>query len=402
MQQYIRLQNIFIKSYIFIYMDLGGFMINRYAFIAERAKVLLFSVIFSVAALITASNVEANSFLTESDTDFFIQSRGISVKKLLIEFGSSYHVPVIISEKINGVFVGSIKGKTSVQILDQLSRTFNLAWYYDGHSLYVSSANEVVSKLIVPTFIEVEELHKNLAASVNTSSPFNKLELIASSKSIKVSGVPQFVDEVVKVAETMDKLLHQQADEKIIIKVFPLNHASASDTTYSYRDQNIVIPGVVRELNDTLGGTGAIGGSKSGDKGVLPGSGAANGSAESPGLGAAGSAGAGRTSLPRITADSRHNAITIMGQASKMPMYEDLIKQLDKPQQPINISVNIIDVQSGNLNSLGVDWAAAAAIGSGGKISFNNGEVSASGSVSAVIKRFHKFFNSGECIKKSG
>ena len=57
-----------------------------------------------------------------------------------------------------------------------------------------------------------------------------------------------------------------------------------------------------------------------------------------------------------ISADPRLNAIIVHDLESKMPMYEELIKSLDKPSSQVEVSVSIIDVNSEDISRLGVDW----------------------------------------------
>ena len=303
----------------------------------------LFSLWFHTRVLAT--------FLSDSSNGFFLRTHGIAIRDLLILLGKSYHTPVIVSNRVNGIFMGEIKNISSVRILRNLSDEFGLVWYYNGSTLYVNSAQEITSRVFVPNYTSAQRLYDNIKSGINLSSPFNVIELRKFAKSIWVSGTPVFIRDVTSLEQTLDTQQYKQVNNKVEVKVFPLIYNSVKDTKFSYAGKDIIVPGVAKEVNDLLG----------------------SGGQQKEGV-----------SLPKITIDERQNAITIMGLGSKMQMYANLIAQLDKPQKAINVSVKIIDVNVGNLGSLGVEWSYSKQI-TAGRFSFNNTVVSPSGSLSAVL-----------------
>src|SRR5699024_3402181 len=58
----------------------------------------------------------------------------------------------------------------------------------------------------------------------------------------------------------------------------------------------------------------------------------------------------------RIVADSFRNAVIVRDSPERLPMYDQLIKQLDVPQEMVEIEATIIDVNKSKLRELGVDW----------------------------------------------
>jgi type III secretion protein C len=63
-----------------------------------------------------------------------------------------------------------------------------------------------------------------------------------------------------------------------------------------------------------------------------------------------------QTSGARIEADPNLNSVLVRDYADTMPMYQDLITQLDKEPQLVEIQVTIVDVDRSKLNDVGVDW----------------------------------------------
>jgi len=305
-----------------------------------------------------------SSIFADKQSNFFMDSRGIPVKQLMISLGQNYHIPVVVSDQVSGTFVGKLQGMSLLSMLNYLSGEFNLAWYFNGSTLYINSASEVKSTVIVPSYLSAPALYGDIKRSIDLDSPYNKLTLQEASKSIQISGVPQFVNDVESLSSSLDKLLLKKASQKTLVKVFPLRYASAADIDYSYRNQTLKMPGVATQMQQILGSTSG-GGAVSKTKGA-------------------------DSSLPKIIADPRQNAVTVMGLASHMQMYASLVHDLDTPQEPINISVSIIDVEEGDLNSLGVQWAASANVGSG-KVDFNNASMSSSGGTTAVVNDSNNF-----------
>ena len=76
--------------------------------------------------------------------------------------------------------------------------------------------------------------------------------------------------------------------------------------------------------------------------------------------------------LPNITTDSRTNALLIYDDLSYREFYSDLIRDLDRPLQIVELEAMVIDVSSTRMEELGIAWSA---IKKGGKSSlgFNPG-----------------------------
>jgi type III secretion protein C len=65
---------------------------------------------------------------------------------------------------------------------------------------------------------------------------------------------------------------------------------------------------------------------------------------------------AGEQGGARIEADPNLNTVLVRDFESSMPVYQDLIAQLDREPQLVEIQVTIIDVDRSKLNDIGVDW----------------------------------------------
>jgi type III secretion protein C len=67
---------------------------------------------------------------------------------------------------------------------------------------------------------------------------------------------------------------------------------------------------------------------------------------------------------PSIQSDARINAVIVQDSPERMPMYQQLIAQLDVPTPLIEIEALIIDVNTSKLDELGINWGASLRNGS--------------------------------------
>jgi len=299
-------------------------------------------------------------------SDFFMITKGMKLSSLLEAFGSNYGIPMVVDPSVDDIYSGRIESKTPDQILNYLSRSFNLAYYYDGISLYVYKLSQIEQKIVSPQYMQASQISTYLRKMGIKPSRYCSFKKIPQMNALEVSGVPVCVERVTQLATNLDDKVLQQAQNKETIRVFPLRYASASDNVYKYRDQQVTVPGVVTVLQKMAQGH------------ALP----INEGSAKPSR--------SNVALPIFSADPRQNAVVVRGRQANMSLYHDLIVQLDKKQTQIQVSVEIIDVDAGDLNSLGIDWSASAKIGSG-QVSFNTADSTAGGSFSTVVNDTNSF-----------
>lgn len=312
----------------------------------------------SILASVIPGAISAVNWKGEALT---LRTRGTPLKTLFKDFGANYKVPVVVSELIDDVFIGSIENETPDELLDRLSRLYHLAWYFNGDTLYVYKAHQVSSKILTPDNTKSKMLKQYLASQKVTGVPGCKLREMKNISAFEVSGVPACIQRVTTVINEVDQKEKIRSQNKETIRIFPLRYASAADITYKYRTQEVVVPGVVSVL------------SKMRTENSLP---AVDGG-ENIG---------GKT---QFSADPSQNAVLIRSRESNMSIYKDLIEQLDKQNHQIEISVAIIDVDEANLKQLGVDWNMSVDSGAL-SASFNSG-ISDSSYMSSVVSNSGQF-----------
>lgn len=319
-----------------------------------------------VFAAVLAS-CESAMAISLSGPDFFISTRGTKVASVLEDFGANYGVPVIVSREIDDIFVGTLSGLKADATLDQLAKLYNLAWYYDGRALYVYKANEVTSDVLTPGYLRAEDLSGYLEEAGVLDRHYCSLKVINDSNALEVFGVPVCVARVKQIAKSMDDRMLDQAQNQEAVQIFPLRYASASDGSYVYRSQTVVVPGVVSELRE-MSQNRSLPVSSEGGKTL-----------------------ASKASLPTFAADSSRNAVIIRDRKANMELYADLIRQLDQRPIQIEISVAIIDVDAGDVKSLGVDLSGSLTFG-GATVNVNPGGAASDGTFSTTVSNSDDFF----------
>ncbi|WP_084530876.1 EscC/YscC/HrcC family type III secretion system outer membrane ring protein [Burkholderia sp. WSM2232] len=309
--------------------------------------------LLAAASILSAAWGTADAAIALQGADFFVATRGTKVAALLKDFGANYGVPVIVSREVNDTFVGTLKGLGAQAVLDRLSSLYNLAWYFDGRALYVYKAQEVTSEVLAPSYLGTSELSNYLREARVLDGQYCSVRPAGKFNALEVFGVPACVTRVKQLARNLDQQMLDQAQNQETVQVFPLRYAAASDGSYTYRNQSVVIPGVVTELREM---------SQSRSLPVT----AENGKVVT---------GQSATGLPLFSADSRRNAVIVRDRKANMPLYTGLIAQLDQRPQQIQISVAIIDVDAGDLKTLGVDLQGSMRVGPG-RVSLNSGGAS--------------------------
>lgn len=287
--------------------------------------------------------------LSWKGNDFTLYARQMPLAEVLHLLSENYDTAITISPSITATFSGKISPEPPVDILNNLATQYDLLTWFDGNMLYVYPTSllkhQVITFNILPTGRFIRFIHYLRSQNV-LSSPGCVVKEIAGTSAVEVSGVPSCLTRITQLASVLDNALVKRKDSAVSVNIYTLKYATAMDTQYQYRDQAVVVPGVVSVLREM---------SKSGVPAASPSDG-------SPATQA----------LPMFAADPRQNAVIVRDYAANMAGYRKLITELDQRQQMIEISVKIIDVNAGDINQLGIDWGTAVSLG-GKKIAFNSG-----------------------------
>ena len=286
-----------------------------------------------------------------------------SLRSLLYDFGTSLGLPVIVSARITEVVDDRIPVLPAEQFLAELHTRFGVIWVYDGATLYLYDATETVSETVGLPFARRDAFQATVDGGGVRGVPLNWVFLPAEN-SLQLSGPPRFVEWAVEVAGQLADghgMSPLAEDESYAIRIFEVeygyvdhlanNAAGAKAPIASLAEMvaklmNVAhdsgIAGIGRDAPDgrpipKLRGTGVI------PVEDAPAAGAPVGGAPaSPGVVTA--RGAGHEAF--VVGDPRLNAIVVRDLVHRMPTYERLIAELDRPIDQIEIAISVLDVDA--------------------------------------------------------
>lgn len=178
----------------------------------------------------------------------------MKVTNLLNDLGVNYGIPVVVSPEINEKFSGKIVNKTPDQILSELAGLYNITWYYDGDILYFYKTQSIKREFISPDGLSTATLIKYLKQSGVPAGKNCAVQAISRLNAIEVTGVPICIERVASLTKMLSSQVRKQNQNKETVKVFQLKYASAADSTYQYRDQQVQLPGLVSVLREMSAG----------------------------------------------------------------------------------------------------------------------------------------------------
>lgn len=110
----------------------------------------------------------------------------------LQELGSNLAIKVNVSPEVKGRIQGRMPEGTAQEFLDRLAANYNLEWYYDGSVLYLTSARESRTQLLVLSPIPFDRLKGALDALEISDARF-PLRPAPGRAVVMVSGPPRYV-----------------------------------------------------------------------------------------------------------------------------------------------------------------------------------------------------------------
>lgn len=321
------------------------------------------------------------------DAPFSYYAANKPLKAVLQEFASGFSLSTDLPPNLTDIVSGRFNVNSPSEFLDRLAGTFGFTWFTYSGTLYVSYNKDMVVRSIL----------------TNSSGPSNNLRQVLTNLGlldtrfgwgelpdqgiIVISGPPAYVR---LIESTIAALPSAPGGQQIVL--FKLKHASVEDRTITFRDREITTPGVANILRNLVMGSTSPSGLR-----IVPnaqtGMGSSNAApvdsatttktTSTPNSNASNSNTSGVSTTqpvnaarikPSIQSDARINAIIVQDTPDRMPMYKQLIEQLDVPTPLIEIEALIIDVNTSRLAELGISWNA---VGGGQRAAMGFGNVSA-------------------------
>ena len=272
--------------------------------------------------------------------NYTLNAREMDVRAALETFGVAESLPVIMSRAVSGTFSGVFSEVPAAEFLDRISTTHNLIWYYDGAALYVYGAGEISSSLIDLKYLKEGNVILMLRELGLEDRRF-PLRSTQDGSLLLVSGPPRYVDLIGETIQRADSLRLQRTYNEVVTRLFPLKHTWADNVSFrvSTAESQLQITGIARMLEELMAQSGGTARESTGTNGVEQ--------LDDP---LKDRLGAGFQ--PVIRPENRLNAVVVRDSAIRMPMYERLIADLDKPQKLVEIGITVVEMNKNDA----LDW----------------------------------------------
>jgi type III secretion protein C len=348
-----------------------------------------------------------------TDSAYYHFAQDQSLETLIRDFTAIQGIDVVISSSLGGTVNGIFENIPPSEFWDNLTKVYNLAWFFDGSALYVYP-NTLISTKVIPMSSQESAALKEILVEMDLAGSNNSVRYMPSTRMMVVSGPPRFMEVVQAFLEKIQVNTIQNFTDETVVQIFPLKYAFAYDVSLDVgTDGNgsVQVEGVATLLQRIISGINTIPPPIQGS--VSIGRSQANGqsvegvlqkkvaeaaeknaqriasasSAERvpseksaakeksgsvslekvkeslpPSLGAqmgkgpAAAAESPRTShITSITHDARLNAVIIRDRLELMPFYQALIDRFDVPTKAVEIRVAIVDVNVGNSRQMGLN-----------------------------------------------
>jgi type III secretion protein C len=298
-------------------------------------------------------------------------ARSQNIADVLHTFANNQKMNIVVDPSVQGVLSGQFINLSPQKFFDNLVQSYNLIWFFDGVTLYVTVGTQITSSIIQLSYTLPEQL----------VAVFNDMKFASSNWSIRslpdedlifFSGPPRFVEMMSQLGAQLDQANQKKLSGVEMVKVFPLTYAWAYDVTYTYGDNSIQVPGIANIVAALMQGkipAGMMGVKEQPGLNVIkPGMDKEipqvtmpsvilkedKEDQASPMYAQKKKAIEANTAPGNIIPDPRTNSVIIKDVQNKLPLYEQLIKQLDVPTKVIEITAAIVDISKGSGYDVGL------------------------------------------------
>ena len=321
---------------------------------ARQALFFALSLIWAVASLPISSPALASVF----STPFTYYADHQDLPAVLMNFARTEGYTASFTPEVKGSVSGRFTNVPPHVFLDGMQAAFEVSWYTMGKTLHFYRTSESRSVFRSPRAGNARQLFSALKQA-SVFSPQLPPSLNASGDVITVSGPPEYLDRIRAAAAAYEA----NKAEQIVMRVFPLKHAWADDITVSSMDKTVTIPGIAAILRAmVMGGAGASSTHVTQQPATvqkLGGTGLAALGREEQGAPATASQSPVQVGSISIMADPRVNAVLVSDAAYRMPYYEKVIQDLDKPVELVEIHAAIVDIDTDFKRDLGISFQGA-------------------------------------------
>ncbi|MBR4653767.1 MAG: type III secretion system outer membrane ring subunit SctC [Kiritimatiellae bacterium] len=292
-----------------------------------RAAVLA-AMLAAAGPAVAAGTASAPSIPWKMPT-YTLVARDMDLRVALDTFAVAEGLSIVISQTVEGRFSGDFKDVPPDDFLDRIATTHNLIWYYDGAALYIYGAGEISTMLVDLKYMKAGEV-RNMLTELGVEDMRFPLKTTSNDELVMVAGPPRYVSLVSEMITKADNLREKRTFNEVETRIFPLVYTWADDVSFTANspESSVQLRGVARMLEEIM------------SNGTRDGVREASMSNEVATIDVARMA----QYRPVIRPDNRLNAVIVRDVASRMPMYEGLIRQLDVPQKLVEVDVTVVEL----------------------------------------------------------
>lgn len=160
-------------------------------------------------------------------------------------------LPVVVSrdvarKRISGVFDLAVAQQT----LEAVAAQQGLIWYSDGQVLYLYDAGEAKSSAVALRHISVDKLRGFMRRSGLDESRYPLRE--TDGRTFYVAGPPNYVDQVLNLAQQMDRQRTEVRLGKQIFGVVQVFNTHVADRQYAMGNDKVNVPGMASIIENLL------------------------------------------------------------------------------------------------------------------------------------------------------
>lgn len=258
------------------------------------------------------------------------QARDESLHTFFTALSLPLGLPIVVSQaaarkRISGAF----DFDSAQPLLESVARQHGLIWYSDGQVLYLYDADEAKSSVVTLRHISVDILRGFMRRSGLDEARY---PLRASGARVfYVSGPPNYVDHVLRLAQLMDRQRAQLRMGPQRIGVVQVLNTHVADREYGMGDRTVTVPGMASMIEKLLEVEQTAA------------------SPRQPGLLA--------DKNISVLAYPDTNSLLIKGKPAQVSFIESLVAELDVPKRGVEVSLWLVDVDRDELKQMG--FAAA-------------------------------------------
>lgn len=170
-----------------------------------------------------------------------------TLDRVLRDFAASFSLGIALPSGLESPVSGRFSTATPTEFLNRLGRQYGLTWYVHGGVLHVARVRDsVVKALAVPTVGGNNSVRQVLTDLQVFEPRFGWSEIPEQGMAI-VTGPRSYVE---LIERTIASLPQAPGGQQVVM--FRLRHASVDDRVISYRDREIVVPGVATVLRNLM------------------------------------------------------------------------------------------------------------------------------------------------------